>query len=92
MSERVGFIGLGTMGLPMASNLAKGGVSLVAYDASPAAQAAAARLPGRDGGASVGGRRGPVRGALHLSAQRRDRARGLPGRGRHRRRRPAAGS
>jgi 3-hydroxyisobutyrate dehydrogenase len=44
MSERVGFIGLGTMGLPMASNLAKGGVSLLVHDASPAALAAAARL------------------------------------------------
>ena len=53
MSERVGFIGLGTMGLPMASNLAKSGVSLVAYDASPAAQAAAARLPGAAVAASV---------------------------------------
>jgi 3-hydroxyisobutyrate dehydrogenase len=53
MSERVGFIGLGTMGLPMATNLAKGGVALVAYDASPAAQAAAARLPGATVAASV---------------------------------------
>ncbi len=46
MSENVGFIGLGTMGLPMATNLAKAGVPLVAHDTSPAAQAAAARLPG----------------------------------------------
>ena len=46
MSDRVGFIGLGTMGLPMATNLAKGGVALVAHDASPAALASAARLPG----------------------------------------------
>jgi 3-hydroxyisobutyrate dehydrogenase-like beta-hydroxyacid dehydrogenase len=53
MSERVGFIGLGTMGLPMATNLAKGGVTVVAYDASPAAQAAAARLPGATVAASV---------------------------------------
>ena len=46
MADRVGFIGLGTMGLPMASNLAKGGVPLAVHDASPAAVAAAARLPG----------------------------------------------
>lgn len=45
MADRVGFIGLGTMGLPMASNLAKGGVALVAYDASAAAREAAGRLP-----------------------------------------------
>jgi len=42
MSDRVGFIGLGTMGMPMATNLAKGGVPLVAYDASPAARTAVA--------------------------------------------------
>ncbi len=29
MSERVGFIGLGTMGMPMTANLAKAGVALV---------------------------------------------------------------
>jgi len=46
MADRVGFIGLGTMGMPMATNLAKGGVPLVVYDASPAALAAAAKLPG----------------------------------------------
>jgi len=46
MADRVGFIGLGTMGMPMATNLAKGGVPLVAHDASPAALAAAAKLPG----------------------------------------------
>jgi len=53
MSERVGFIGLGTMGLPMATNLAKGGVSLLVHDASPTALAAAARLPGASATASV---------------------------------------
>ena len=46
MADRVGFIGLGTMGMPMAANLARGGVPLVAHDASPAALAAAAQLPG----------------------------------------------
>ena len=34
MRDRVGFIGLGTMGMPMAANLAKAGVALVVYDTS----------------------------------------------------------
>jgi 3-hydroxyisobutyrate dehydrogenase-like beta-hydroxyacid dehydrogenase len=42
MPDAVGFIGLGTMGGPMAANLAKAGVPLVVYDASPAAAAATA--------------------------------------------------
>jgi 3-hydroxyisobutyrate dehydrogenase len=46
MAETVGFIGLGTMGMPMATNLAKGGVALVLHDASPLARAEAAKLPG----------------------------------------------
>jgi len=46
MSERVGFIGLGTMGLPMATNLARAGVELLVHDTSSAARAAAAALPG----------------------------------------------
>ena len=41
MSDVVGFIGLGTMGLPMAANLAKAGRSLVVHDANPAAVEAA---------------------------------------------------
>jgi 3-hydroxyisobutyrate dehydrogenase-like beta-hydroxyacid dehydrogenase len=45
-ADRIGFIGLGTMGLPMATNLAKGGVPLAVHDASREAVAAAARLPG----------------------------------------------
>ena len=45
MSERVGFIGLGTMGGPMASNLAKAGKALVVYDTSRAAAAALGALP-----------------------------------------------
>jgi 3-hydroxyisobutyrate dehydrogenase-like beta-hydroxyacid dehydrogenase len=53
MSERVGFIGLGTMGLPMATNLAKAGIGLLVHDASPAALAAAARLPGAVAAPSV---------------------------------------
>jgi 3-hydroxyisobutyrate dehydrogenase len=43
VSERVGFIGLGTMGGPMAANLAKAGVPLVVHDTNPTATAA---LPG----------------------------------------------
>jgi 3-hydroxyisobutyrate dehydrogenase len=39
MADAVGFIGLGTMGGPMAANLAKAGVPLVVYDASAAAAA-----------------------------------------------------
>ncbi len=54
MPERVGFIGLGTMGMPMATNLAKAGVELLVHDASPAALAAAARLPGVIAAGSVG--------------------------------------
>ena len=46
MSQRVGFIGLGTMGGPMASNLAKAGKSPVIFDTSAAATAALAKLPG----------------------------------------------
>ena len=37
MSETVGFVGVGTMGGPMAANLARAGVSLVVHDASRAA-------------------------------------------------------
>jgi len=40
----VGFIGTGTMGLPMVANLLKKGFAVVAYDAVPAALQAAARL------------------------------------------------
>jgi len=39
VSEAVGFIGLGTMGGPMATNLARAGVSLVVHDADPHATA-----------------------------------------------------
>jgi len=53
MADRVGFIGLGTMGLPMATNLARGGVPLMVHDTSPAALAAAAKLPGAMAARSV---------------------------------------
>ena len=46
MSETVGFIGLGTMGMPMAANLARAGVRLVVHDANPAAASAAGKLGG----------------------------------------------
>jgi 3-hydroxyisobutyrate dehydrogenase-like beta-hydroxyacid dehydrogenase len=46
MPDTVGFIGLGTMGGPMAANLAKAGVPMVVYDASPAAVAAATKHSG----------------------------------------------
>ncbi|OLA99871.1 MAG: hypothetical protein AUJ05_00915 [Candidatus Rokubacteria bacterium 13_1_40CM_3_69_38] len=44
--DTVGFIGLGTMGMPMATNLARAGVPLVVHDVNPAAAAAAAKVPG----------------------------------------------
>jgi 3-hydroxyisobutyrate dehydrogenase len=50
-SARVGFIGLGTMGGPMAANLAKAGVPLTVFDTSAAATAAA----GKQGGVTVVG-------------------------------------
>jgi 3-hydroxyisobutyrate dehydrogenase len=46
MADAVGFIGLGTMGGPMAANLAKAGVPLVVFDASPVAAAATGAQPG----------------------------------------------
>ncbi len=43
----IGFVGLGVMGLPMATNLSKAGYSLTVYDADPAAVERAAReIPG----------------------------------------------
>ena len=46
MSDRVGFIGLGTMGGPMVENLVKKGHAPVVYDASAQATAAAAKHAG----------------------------------------------
>ena len=54
MPERVGFIGLGTMGLPMATNLARAGIALTVHDSSPAAAAQAGRLPGASVAPSAG--------------------------------------
>lgn len=60
MKDRVGFIGLGTMGGPMATNLAKAGVPLVVNDTSRAAVDAVATLPG----VSVAGSAGEVAGQV----------------------------
>jgi 3-hydroxyisobutyrate dehydrogenase-like beta-hydroxyacid dehydrogenase len=46
MDDTVGFIGLGTMGMPMAANLAKAGIRLVVHDANAAAADQAGTLPG----------------------------------------------
>lgn len=46
MTSKIGFIGLGTMGMPMVTNLSKAGVDLVVYDASPAAAETARALQG----------------------------------------------
>jgi 3-hydroxyisobutyrate dehydrogenase len=46
VSDRVGFIGLGTMGGPMATNLAKASIPLAVYDANPPARDALGQLPG----------------------------------------------
>jgi len=46
MSDSVGFVGLGTMGGPMAANLAKAAVRLVVHDLDPAATGALASRPG----------------------------------------------
>jgi len=39
---RIGFIGVGTMGLPMAKNLVKKGFTVTAFDSNPEAVKAAA--------------------------------------------------
>ncbi|MCP3733484.1 NAD(P)-dependent oxidoreductase [Sphingomonas sp. RP10(2022)] len=44
MTTRIGFIGLGAMGLPMASNLQRKGFAVTAYDIDPAKVAAVAAL------------------------------------------------
>ncbi len=54
MTDRIGFIGLGTMGGPMATNLARAGVPLAVHDANQAAKDAVAQLPGVIVGPSAG--------------------------------------
>ena len=51
---KIGFIGLGNMGLPMAANLVRAGHSVTGFDVVPAAKAAAAQA----GIAMVGTARG----------------------------------
>jgi len=46
VNDTVGFIGLGTMGMPMAANLAKAGITLVVHDTSPGALTAAGKVAG----------------------------------------------
>jgi 3-hydroxyisobutyrate dehydrogenase-like beta-hydroxyacid dehydrogenase len=54
MEGVVGFIGLGNMGGPMATNLAKAGTALCVYDVAPPAMAALTALPGVSGADSAG--------------------------------------
>jgi 3-hydroxyisobutyrate dehydrogenase len=46
VGNRIGFIGLGTMGMPMVTNLSKAGVDLAVHDVSPASLQAARGLAG----------------------------------------------
>ena len=55
MNASVGFIGLGTMGGPMATNLARAGIAMVVYDAAPAARTALASEAGVQIATSPGG-------------------------------------
>ena len=52
MDEEVGFIGLGTMGMPMVRNLSAAGARVVVYDSRPEAVAEAAQLEGVEAAAS----------------------------------------
>ena len=52
MASYVGFIGLGTMGLPQALNLAKAGWQVVVYDTRPEAMREAEQQPGVEAAAS----------------------------------------
>ena len=47
MDRTIAFIGLGTMGRPMASNLLKGGFTIRAFDIVPGAVDARSRRTGR---------------------------------------------
>ena len=46
LASKIGFIGLGTMGMPMVANLSKAGMDLMVHDVSPAALRAARTLKG----------------------------------------------
>ena len=55
--DRIGFIGLGNMGRPMASNLVRKGFPLVAFDVNARARSASSSTSVRAPPASVRGRR-----------------------------------
>ena len=84
MHDRIGWVGLGGMGKPMAVNVARGGFGLTVCDLrpEPVARAGAARCRGRG---LRGGRRGHVRRPVRVAAgprpQRAGRERGVRGRG-----------
>jgi len=52
MEEPIGFVGLGTMGFPMMSQLAKAGKQVFAYDADPAVLQRAGKVTGVEAAAS----------------------------------------
>ena len=52
--ERVGFVGLGVMGRPMALNLLRAGFGLVVHDQNPSAVAEVVGAGARDGGSLAG--------------------------------------
>ena len=82
MSGTVGFVGLGRMGLPMATNLARAGVRLVCHDTSPAAGVAAAGLAGAGGGGAAGGGGGPAGGPVACASRPKTAGGPPPSRGR----------
>ena len=75
--DSIGFIGLGTMGAPMATNLARAGVALVVHDTSDAALRRVAALPGVYGCRLATRRRVAEHRGLHVSPERWHRPRRL---------------
>ena len=61
MIERIGFVGLGRMGVPMAANLVRAGFSVTAVDISPDAWARAESV-----GATASGDLADLAGAIDL--------------------------
>lgn len=58
MSMKIGFVGLGTMGLPMASNLARAGFDVTGYDLSKSARAALVEAGGKEASGAADAARG----------------------------------
>ena len=58
MSMKIGFVGLGTMGLPMASNLARAGFEVTGYDLSQAARDALVEAGGQAASSAAEAARG----------------------------------